>query len=244
MKSEHRHELQQNELRKLTRQVQPWVAAHGLQIVGAAAVALVLLIGIVWWNGNRGVAGTAGWTSVSNARSSEEYSAIVEKHGDSLAGAWARLRVAEMNLESGVMDSFTQRDLALADLKRAKEDFEKVLASKVELPATLKERALLGLARTLEATCDGDTAPVVEAYDNLLRQFPDSIHKPHVEQRIKELQSGGAKEFYAWFHAQNPKPPEFKKPADGASSSTAPFGDIDLPSPTQPPGESTPADAP
>jgi hypothetical protein len=237
--------LQQNELRKLTKQVQPWFEQHGMQIVAAAAVVVAVIVGAVLWMNNRGTVGSSGWTNLSTAQTTEEFAAVAEKHGDSLAGAWARLRVAELNLENGVLEAFTERDLALTDLKRAQEDFEKVLASKVELPPPVKERALLGLARCLEATCDGDTGPVAEAYQSLLRQFPDSIYKTHVEQRIKELQSSGAKEFYAWFHAQNPKPPEFKKPADGAKSSTAPFSDFEPPPTNLPePGESTPADAP
>ncbi|MCL6624627.1 MAG: endopeptidase La, partial [Fimbriimonadales bacterium] len=40
---------------------------------------------------------------------------------------------------------------------------EKVLAAKVEPPENVKQRALLGLARTLEALCDGDTAPVIDS---------------------------------------------------------------------------------
>lgn len=243
MKSEHRHELQQNELRKLTMQVQPWLAQHGLQLVVGAAVVIAVIVGVAWWTTSRGAAGSAGWTSVATAQSSEEFAAVADKHGDSLAGVWARLRMAELNLENGVMESFTDRDLALTDLKRAKDDFEKVLAASIELPAPVKERALLGLARTLEATSDGDTAPVIEAYENLRRQFPDTVYKNHVDQRIKELESADAKEFYAWFHAQKPKQPEFKKPADGAKPSTTPFGDVDIPAPTQP-AESTPEDAP
>ena len=99
MKSEHRHELQQNELRKLTHKVQPWLESHGLQIAGAAAAVVAVLIGVIWWTSNRGSAGSAGWTSLSTAQTSEEFASVAEKYGDTLAGVWARLRVAENGVE-------------------------------------------------------------------------------------------------------------------------------------------------
>ena len=247
MKSEHRHELQQNELRKLTRKVQPWFEQHGMQAVVGLAAGLVIAFGAAYWFNSQSTTGSDGWTKLPGAQTTEEFASVAEKYSDSLPGLWARLRAAELNLESGILDEFKDRELALIDLKRAKEDFEKVLAAKIELPDPLKERAQLGLARALEATCDGDTAPVVEAYQRLLRQFPETVFKNHVEQRIKDLQTPGAREFYAWFHAQKPKPPDFKKPLDGAKSSTAPFDPFNMPpsaAPAKSPGESTPADAP
>jgi hypothetical protein len=230
MKSDHRHELQQNELRKLTRRVEPWVRQHGLKLVWALGALLVVGVGLLIYSRSGDSAGSAGWTLLSTAQSTEDFTAVAEKHGDTLAGVWARLRAAELNLENGILDAFTDRERALIDLKRAKEDFELVLAAKIALPAPLKERALLGLARGLEATCDGDTQPVVDAYQTLLRQFPDTVYKNHVEQRIKELQTDRAKEFYAWFHAQKPKPPDFRRPADGAKPSSSPFDPFELPS--------------
>lgn len=265
MKSEHRHELQQNELRKLTHQVEPWFKQHGMQLVWGLGALLVIGVGVLLFSRNGNTAGSAGWTLLSTAQSTEDFVAVADKHGDTLPGVWARLRAAELNLENGILEAFSDRELAQSDLKRAREDFEKVLIAKIALPAPVKERALLGLARCLEATCDGDTQPVVEAYQTLLKQFPNSVYKNHVEQRIKELQTDRAKEFYAWFHAQKPKPPEFRKPADGAKPSSSPFDPFELPPSSQPPtsgntdaakpveespadatapAESTPADAP
>jgi hypothetical protein len=234
MKSDHRHELQQNELRKLARRMEPWVRQHGMQIVWGLGALLVIGVAVLIFSRRGDTAGAAGWTLLSTAQSTEDFAAVAEKHGDALPGVWARLRAAELNLENGILEAFSDREVAQSDLKRAKEDFEKVLAAKITLPAALKERALLGLARCLEATCDGDTQPAIEAYQTLLRQFPDGVYKNHVEQRTKELQTGRAKEFYAWFHAQKPKPPDFRRPADGARPSSSPFDDFELPAPSQP----------
>uniref|UniRef100_A0A7C4LLT1 Tetratricopeptide repeat protein n=1 Tax=Schlesneria paludicola TaxID=360056 RepID=A0A7C4LLT1_9PLAN len=224
MKSEHRHELQQNELGKLTRKLLPWFEEHGMQVVWGLIAVLLVAGGAMWWTSTATSAGAAGWTKLarlSGEETPDELTDVADKYGDTLAGVWARLRTAELNLENGVLAAFSDRELALADLERAKNDFEKVLAAKVDPPENVKQRALLGLARTLEALCDGDTAPVIEAYERLLKQYPQSIYKEQVERRIKELKSPSAREFYAWFHAQKPKPPEFRKPQDGPAAQDA-----------------------
>lgn len=237
MKSEHRHELQQNELGKLARKVMPWLEKHGLKVTAGMFAVLVVAAVVIWWSSGAMQAGQAGWTKLSIAESTEDFAAVAEKDSEHLAGVWARLRAAELNLENGILELFSDRELAVADLKRAREDFEKVLASKVALPPALDERARLGLARCLEATCDGDVGPAVEAYQALLNKHPNSIYKNHVEQRIKELRSDEAREFYAWFHAQKPKPPDFRKPQDNAPSSTPAEGDAPPAMPPQSQGE-------
>jgi len=248
MKSEHRHELQQNELGKLARKVKPWLEKHGFQVAGGLLAVLVVAAGAIWWTSGAIQAGSAGWTKLSIAESTEDFAAVAEKESEHLAGAWARLRSAELNLENGILETFTDRELALTDLKRAKEDFEKVLASKVALPPAVEERARLGLARCLEATSDGDVSPAVEAYQALLTKYPDSIYKKHVEQRIKELRSDEARDFYAWFHSQKPKPPDFRKPQDNLQPTTPADGALPpaatTPTTNEPQGESTSPDAP
>lgn len=229
MHSEHRHQLQQNELGQLTVKVIPWFEQHGMQLVVGIGVAFALLIGgMIWWN-TAASADTDAWTRLSSATTLDEFGTVVDAHPGTLAAAWADLRIGELNLESGVEAMFRDRELGLKDLKASRESFEKVLSASVTLPDNLRERAMLGLARVMETTCDGNTAPVVEAYEKLLTRFPKSIYKPSVEQKITELKSGGASEFYAWFHKQTPKPAAFPRPQDGAAGSTPAFNPLDLP---------------
>jgi len=58
----------------------------------------------------------------------------------------------------------------------------------------------------LEAECSGDTAGVISAYEGFLKNYPESIYKDHINERISALDAEDAKEFYAWFDSQNPKP--------------------------------------
>lgn len=229
MKSEHRHELQRNDLGQIALQAKPWLEQYGMQLLGGIVVALVAVVGWLIWS-SQPPADAEAWNKLNTAQTVDDFGAIADKAPDSLAGAWARLRMAELNLEEGMMKAFTDRELALKDLKRAHEDFDQVLSGKVSLTDGMRQRALLGLARCLEVTSDGSTEPAIEVYQKLTTGSPASIYSKAAEERIKELKTGGAKEFYAWFHKQTPKPPDFSRPRDG-------HGGLDLPPGMQlPPG--------
>lgn len=232
MKSEHRHELQRNDLKEIALRAKPWFEQHGMQALVGLVIALVMIaVGIYWVNQPK--ADAPGWGKLTTAQTLDEYGAVADKYSDSLAGVWARLRMAELNLEDGIRSLFTDRELGAKDVKRAQDDFEAVLKSSVALPDSLKQRALLGLGRAQEALSDGDTQAALATYRRLQEDYPGSIYENLVKQRIKDLETGDAKAFYAWFHSQKPKPPDFRRPNDGAAGTGA------LPS-----GASLPGDIP
>lgn len=230
MKSEHRHELQRNDLKEMTLRAKPWFEQHGIQALVGLIIALVMIaVGVYWVNLPK--ADAPGWGRLTAAQTVDEFGAVADKYADSLAGVWARLRMAELNLEDGILALFTDRELGLKDVKKAQDDFEAVLKSSLALPEALKQRALLGLARAQEAASDGDTTAALATYRKLQEDYPDSIYESLVKQKIKELETGDAKAFYAWFHSQKPKPPDFRRPNDGAA------GGIKLPGGLTTPGE-------
>jgi hypothetical protein len=102
---------------------------------------------------------------------------------------------------------FTNREIAVADLKRARESFDSLLHDKTA-PPLVRERALWGLALTLETVCDADTQKPIEAYERLLSDFPDTIFKSVAEERIRSLKKPSTRDFYSWFSKEKPKPPE------------------------------------
>jgi hypothetical protein len=126
---------------------------------------------------------------------------------------WAWINAGEMFLHNGIELSFSSRTVALADLEKAQNAFEQVLNNtSAELDA--RERALNGLARTLEALSDGDTQPAIDAYKQLIEDFPESRFRRWAEFRIEELGSPAAQEFYAWYHEQSPDPADRPLPSD------------------------------
>lgn len=202
-----------------------WLDQYGNAATVVACVAMIG--GAIWYSYNRTSTGRneLAWARYSQARSAQEFGDIADDFANTKVGAWARLGEGERLVESGISLMFTDRKAALGELKNADEAFNKVLAVSSADKAA-RERAAWGLAKSTEAQCDGDTSKSIAAYQALLKDFPKSIYKSAAEERIESLKSESAKEFYAWFHKQNPKPPEVTKPKDGLPEGHPP---IDLP---------------
>lgn len=75
-------------------------------------------------------------------------------------------------------------------------------------------RAMFGQAQCEESMSDGVLDPVIKLYEQVAREYPDTVYADLAQKRIDELKESGAQGFYAWFHAQNPKPPAAPKPDD------------------------------
>ncbi len=226
MKSEERHQLLTNDLGVVTTKTVGFFERHlGTIVTVACAVLLVSAIGF-WWNRSTGSENAAAWTMLDNATNQDELGAVVDKFKGKPPARWAQLQIAEQRLQSAMPLMFSNRELALTDVKSAREKFESLLQDKA-VPPQIRERALWGLALSLETSCDGDTSKPIKAYDLLLAEFPETIFKPVAENRLAELKKAEASEFYTWFSKENPKPPEVR-PRD-----FNPHG-INLPAPTDP----------
>ena len=191
-----------------------WLDQYGNAATIVACVAMIG--GAIWYSYTRTSSSRseAAWAQYSQARSAEDFGNIADVYSSTEVGTWARLGEGERLLDSGISLMFTDREGALGDLKKADDAFRKVLGNKSG-PDVARERSSWGLAKSTEAQSDSDTTKAIEGYTALLNQFPKSIYKAAAEERIESLNSPDAKEFYAWFHKQNPKPPELKKPKDG-----------------------------
>ncbi|HEV3299331.1 MAG TPA: hypothetical protein VG055_06810 [Planctomycetaceae bacterium] len=223
MKSEHRHELKTNELERIASEL-GHTAEHYVQenwMLLAAAVVVIALGagGLVYWKSASGVAGQQGWREFASANKASDFGNVADKFSGTAAGSWARLMEGEIELTSGIRSSFTDRAASRSDLKKAQENFEKLIADKAT-PSDVMERALFGLARAKEALPDKNLGPskvddaAIETYQRLLTEFPISIYKDFAESRIAALKTGTAQDFYAWFEQQNPKPADREIPKD------------------------------
>lgn len=214
MKAEERHRLHQNELEEFAARVADGFERYGLTTLLALCVVGVIAAGSTWWIRSSAAKSAVAWTQLADARGAEDFAAVADKHPGTSAAQWSMLKRGELLLDTGIQLLFTDRETALSELKNAAEQFRSLLNSSPASPV-LRERSLLGLARCEEATCDGDTTAALDAYRKLLTEFPESIYKDQAGRRIKSLETGGTKEFYAWFAKSNPKPPEPPRPRDG-----------------------------
>ena len=221
MKSEERHQLLTNDLGVVTTKTVGFFERHLGTIVGFVGAALLVTAIGFWWTRKAETDVEAGWTLLDSASSLEEFGNVVDKYQDKPAGQWAQLIVSETNLKTAMPLMFSNREIALTDIKSARQGFETLLNEKSAAPL-IRERALWGLALCLETTCDGNTAKVVEAYEKLLKDFPETIFKAVAEERIASLKRDSAKDFYAWFSKEEPKPPE-ARPRDFKSEGNGGF---------------------
>ena len=212
MNSEERHRLKTNELGQAVQAVGHRLENHVTKIVAVVCGILVIAAAAIWWSRYSSTSAAAAWTMLENAQNVDDFGLVREKYRGTTAGRWALLRESELYLQSGMAQMFENRELALTDLKKSKEGFEQLVGNKSD--QVMQERALWGLSQVLEATCDGDTTKAVESYQRLLNDVPETYFKAIAEQRIASLKTGGAKEFYAWYSKQNPKPRE-NRPKDG-----------------------------
>jgi hypothetical protein len=217
MKSDHRHELQTNELAKYLDKIVAVVNAHGNAItVGICVVTLLLVVGIFWYRSIDDMAARS-WAALDLARTPEDMQDVAEGHASADAGLWARLVEGELRLEQGVQSMFLNERTGKEQLQSARASFEALLANK-KSPPEVRERALFGLGRVQESVSTGDSNDALAAYEQLLKEFPGSYYAADVRQRIDALKKGSTQEFYQWFASfERPKPVE-KGPKDTGSS--------------------------
>lgn len=213
MDSQHRHELQQNELRKLTTKAAPIVEQYLWHIVAVAGVALVAFFGLVIWFSESSATTTEGWAQFDRVLHEQnptagDFDEVAEKHPSSAVAAWARLKEADDYLKSGLREAFTNREISQSEIKKGLDVYQKLVSGGPGILPEIRERALFGLARCQEIASDGNTDEALASYQRLLKDFPDTCFQAIANQRIKELDSSQAKDFYAWFHELKPKPQE------------------------------------
>lgn len=218
MKSEHRHELQTNDLSKLTQKTVAKFEEHGLIITVVLCLAAVTYAGVSIYRSNTTTTRAAAWTDFVVANSPGAYTDLAEdkKFQGTAAADWARLVSAESRLAQAIQGMFTDRVNAVSELEESSKDFQKLVENNHQ---TIKERALFGLARAEESL--GNLEAATEAYATLAGdEFAKSVYNKEAKERAKYLTQADPQAFYSWFKKQNPKPPEPAKPQDG----TAPGG--------------------
>lgn len=216
MKSQHRHELQTNELTRYADAAVAWFRTYGNHVMIVVCIVAVAASGFIYWKRTVGNREIEAWNEQAMATTPAQWQFVATDPAlaRTSAAPWAKILYADSKLTEGIKLAFTDRERGLRELNEAKSQYTELL-DQASLPPVIRERALFGLARCQETLSNGSLDEPIATYEKLLREFPASVYKPSVEQRIRELNRPGAKEFYAWFAAQKPTsvtPP--RQPAD------------------------------
>src|SRR5262245_26115611 len=205
MKSEHRHELQTNELGKFTEKLGSFLEVHGNRLMIGICIASLVASGLIYWIRTQRNSEATAWRELSRAIASndpQDLKDVWSAHTGTTAGHWARVREGERRLTIGVQRLFDNLEAGTEDVKKARDAFKNVVDDR-KSPPEARERGLVGLGRAFESL--SETTEAVKAYKSLASEFPNSIYKADVEQRIAVLEKGSGQEFYAWF-AKYPRP--------------------------------------
>jgi hypothetical protein len=227
MKSEHRHELQTNELGKIAEKLTAFMEVHGNRLMIGVCVASLLASAVIYWVRTRRNSEAAAWRELAGAlavnRADDFYDVWNGNQGTSV-GLWARVHEGESRLGNGTATLFRNLDTGIEEVKKARDAFQAVVDDR-HSPPEVRERGLLGLGRALESLSEPSKA--VKVYETLLKEFKNTIYKDDAEERIAVLNKSGP-EFYAWFTKfERPKPVE-KNPHDPIGDETTDEEKADL----------------
>lgn len=217
MKSEHRHELQTNELGKFTEKLGTFLEGHGNSLMIGICTVSIVASGIIYWVKTQNSKESVAWRDLASAMANnkpEDFKEVWESHKGTTTGLWARVHEGESRLALGVETLFRNADTGLDEVKKTREAFQTVVDDR-SAPAEIRERALIGLGRALESMSEPGDA--VKTYQTLLKEFPGSLYKKDAEERVAVLTKGSGQEFYAWFAKFPRKKEADKRPHDFGS---------------------------
>jgi hypothetical protein len=214
MKTERRHELQTN---VLAHSMARWIEAAKPYSKAGAAVLIAVVVALFAWawmstQSNRRSAD--GWNEYFDATSGRNPDPrallrdISGRYSGMMVAQWARLTLADIQLDDGTGTLLTDRNRAREELTDASEEFQALLLEASH--PTILERATYGLARANEAL--GDLERARTEYRSLVSQWPESPFASVAESRAKDLEAKNTKVFYDWLAKYEPPPPLTNEP--------------------------------
>lgn len=220
MKSERRHELQENELADWLEKAIDAVTPHLKTILGVVVAVIVFFLAYTVWQ-NRVAAGQqAAWDDFYAAAASENAETdmlkLADAHPGAPAGLWGRLFVADSQLAEGTQNLFTNRAAAKPKLKEAVANYRSVAENATGKYEPLVERALYGEAKGYEALGEKtDLDQAMKLYQQVTEQFPDGALASDCKARVEALKKPVTKAFYDWFVTATPLSPATGTPGIG-----------------------------
>ena len=220
MKSEHRHELQTNDLGKLAKKGAHYIDQHGNRLMTIISVsAVVLAIGIYVFRSRANERNNASIElsmALANGKP-EVLHDVWNRYQNTVSGYWALVHEGEARLKEGVEGTFRNLDRGTEDVKKAQEAFQLVVSAS-GVPKDIRERALIGLARAQESNPEGKEGDAVKSYELFVKEFPRSIYLSDAESRISVLKGEKGREFYSWFAKYTRPVIEEKRPRDSGTA--------------------------
>ena len=218
------------------RRTFPWFEANATFLIYGLATVLAVAAAFVWIRRqpaeNSDV--SAMWIDADDP---EAFQSIADQFVGTELGSLARLKQVDTLLNSASRKMFTDRGAAQQELDLADAAINRLVNATLH-DDVVHARVLLCQARLAEVRCDGTEESVATAtkawqdFLNFLDQTKTTMGSELAERRIAKLGKSATADFYAWFHALDPKPADDLEPPDSSGdSSTGPSSGV----PTVPP---------
>ncbi|TWU34969.1 YfgM family protein [Novipirellula artificiosorum] len=229
MKSERRHELQENILANHLGNINRAIEPYSRQI----AIAVVLLaVAAIWYSlysskvsGRRSDA-TLKLIQESETQDPEALATVGTQYPGAPAASWADLYRGSALLAQGTRTLFLNRSDAETQLSDAKTAFESALSNGKD--KLLKSRAHYGIARSAEAM--GSIEEAIAAYEDCIKVGESEEMAKACQDRITALNDPDTTKFMAWFADQDFTPADPSLPPSLPSGSSLPdLPDLNLP---------------
>ncbi len=224
MKSQRRHELEQNELALWLGEVIQKIKPYQNLLLGLLVAVLLGMVAYALWNRQTGSRSAAAWAALFEAMESNDvfqYDHIIEQYPGTTAAEVAAALAGDYHLTAGCRLLFENKATANQELRSASEYYLQVLESSDE--SSLRERATFGLARALEAQAR-DLDEALARYREVVENWPDGAFAVAAQRRIEDLQRPETKAMYDRFAKFDPAPAFSDEP--GVPGQRPPF-DLD-----------------
>lgn len=206
MKSERRHELEQNELADWLAHKIEAVKPYQNAILGGLLLLVVVLLAYGVYARSTQTKEADGWNAfyaaLAQTRSSPaDFDVVAKQHSGTTAAQWANVMAADMYLGTGCDMLFRDKTTARVDLTEAQKRYEEVLAS--SNISMLRERATYGLARAVESQ-GVDLKEAIRRYEEVSTKWPNGAFAETSAQRAKDLSRQSTKWMYDQFAKYEP----------------------------------------
>lgn len=234
MRSERRHELEQNILADWMAESVKAVRPYANLILAVVLAALIVTVAAVLWIQNSRMETARSWEDFYTAASSgsqAELSNVIEQYPGKDAAWWAAVVAGDQHLAEGCELLFANKADANEELTKAIDRYRGVLQQN-KIPS-LRERATFGLARAWEAR--GDLEKAQKNYKTVVSQWPESPYAEIAQLRLTDLNRPATKQFYDRFAKFDPAPSFSEEPGTPGQRP-----EFDAESLAPPPGEALP----
>lgn len=208
MKSEHRHQLQKNDLADRLEGAIEW-SKRNSQMLAGVVVGIAVTLGIFYYLRNRWEEGAvAGWNEFFSAAGRNDtglLASLATREGNELPGQMANLMLADTDYNNGVELMNTDRAAAEEQLNAAKNKYSQVRNSSTD--PLVRQRTTLGLARYYEALGLLDGEGAIKEYETLLKEDPAGPYADLAKRKIESLNESATKAFATWYQEHKPLPP-------------------------------------